>query len=373
MPDEILMSEGGGEPSGAPPIAETPETTPQEPQEQPQGQSGGQTPAQPRSSRLDGYRRMQTGYRGRMEARNRELRALKDERERLQGVLGSNNETMRGILETIRKQREGDGEQERPDPILQPEEYAAWQEARLAKMLDERLGPVVKDVESRREREEREAQERQEIEQQQAQAQEFLGHLESDAAAYEEMAPDLAAGATDRVASFRSLLADAFTDAYGDPQQGNHIANMFVRGVAIHARHMGQNMAAAVDAAVTGMIVRMGEAFGIPIEPDGPVGGGGGEMAGAGMGGNGHQPAPQPQNNGGEIARLERVRQRARGAANAAPALPARDSAPAGRLQDLVRIGVTDYLQLHRAALQDAGGDRMKAQRLLGQLLPGQA
>ncbi len=370
MSDEILMSEGGGEPSGAPPIAETPENQPPAPQEGAQGAQPAQPPAQPGSSRLDGYRRMQTGYRGRMEARNRELRALKDERERLQGVLGSNNETMRGILETIRKQREGEGEQERPDPILQPEEHAAWMEARLAKMLDERLGPVVKDVETRREREEREAQERQEAEQQQAQAQEFLGHLESDAAAYEEMAPDLAAGATDRVASFRGLLADAFTDAYGDPQQGNHIANMFVRGVAIHARNMGQNMAAAVDAAVTGMIVRMGEAFGIPIEPDGP---GGSEMGGGNGNGNGHQPAPQPQNNGGEIARLERVRQRARGAANAAPALPARDSAPAGRLQELVRAGVTDHRQLHRAALQDAHGNMMEAQRLLGSLLPGQA
>lgn len=370
MPEEIPMSEGGGEPSGAPPTTEAPENQLSAPQDEPQGQPGGQPPAQPGASRLDGYRRMQTGFRGRMEARNRELRALKDERERLQGVLGSNNETMRGILETIRKQREGgEGEAEMPDPALDPAGFAAWQDARLAKLLDERLGPVVKDVETRREREEREAQERQQAEQQQAQAQEFLGHLEADAAAYEEMAPELAAGATDRVASFRGLLADAFTDAYGDPQQGNQVANLFVRGVAIHARNMGQNMAAAVDAAVTGMIVRMGEAFGIPIEPDGL----GGEMGGGNGHGNGHQPAPQPQNNGGEIARLERVRQRARGAANAAPALPARDSAPAGKLQDLVRAGVTDVRQLHRAALQDAHGNMMEAQRLLGQLLPGQA
>lgn len=325
-------------------LGDTPTEQETEPEVQPQA-----GPPTTVTTRQDGYRKLQTGYRERQRLKDQELRERRQLQTEYERRIEAQNALMEQQLEVLRAQRPAE-EEEVPDPALDPAGFAKWQRGLIA----EAMKPVLEAQQWTRQQVETVQQARQQEAQQQEHVQQRVAQFEAWEREYQEASPELAYGGRERFESMRSVVGGAFADIGSPPEMGD----LFFRAMAEQAERAGENPVAYIDGWVTALAARFG------MEPIGP-------------GEEGHQPAPvaaaAPTPQQAELARLQAVRTRSAPAGNAAPRVVGRQPQAQSDLQDLFRAGVQDINQLRAAALRDSHGDMAAAANALNSLLAGAA
>lgn len=294
------------------------------------------------------------GWRQRQQARDRELRERRALQEGYESRLAEANRLNMAALEALRSGAPAPQEEEIPDPTLDPVGFARYMRESNQRAIQEALKPLMDAEQARREADQQRWQEGQRTAAQ-SEAVAARRELQDDwRAAYEQDAPDLAAGFDDRYIFMHEKVSGAWTGLC-HPGDEATLTNTQFGAVMRYAEAVGANPVMFLDAWMENLAGQFGWS---------PAGGavGGAAPAPVNGNGNGHQPAAET-----EIDRLAKVRQRASGATSAAPRQPGRATTTRSELQDLLRGGVRDIPQLQAAAIKDAGGDRGKAAILMQQ------
>lgn len=276
------------------------------------------------------------------------------------------NASLKQALDALQARGAIAPEEKIPDP-LDPG-FAQWLDARLKNQdgVKEALKPVLDAIQKQEERfsalEQERAQEEQFRQAETGMKQQYLG-WEKD---YARESPELAEGVRDRYLFGLDRFSAALQATGQEPEEARRIGMMILHAVANGEAAVGGNGVAAIDAFLYNLTQGFWDAIREDLAADGiqiPAFEDGG--AAAAPGGNGHQPAA-PQT---EIQRLAAVQQRAAPASNAAPRVANRTGGATSELVLLWNGGVRDHRQLQAAALKDAGGNMMRAQEALGQLI----